>query len=96
MGETENDGFGNWCPDCGEPRGVCRCTDEPYEPTAFDADIASLEFDEMEDLLTCPTCEAVDVQWVGGDNVVNLSGPLFTRVDFFTCNACGHKWTISD
>jgi hypothetical protein len=23
-----NDGFGNWCPDCGEPRGVCRCDDE--------------------------------------------------------------------
>lgn len=22
-----NDGFGNWCPDCGLPRGVCDCDD---------------------------------------------------------------------
>ena len=25
--QIENDGFGNWCPTCGEPRGVCRCAE---------------------------------------------------------------------
>jgi len=24
-----NDGFGNWCPDCGEQRGICRCQRTP-------------------------------------------------------------------
>lgn len=26
--QLENDGFGNWCPDCGEMRGVCRCEED--------------------------------------------------------------------
>lgn len=24
-----NDGFGNWCPECGEQRGICRCQRTP-------------------------------------------------------------------
>lgn len=92
MDEIENDGFGNWCPDCGEPRGVCRCAELPYVDYE---DLLAIEQAEYDKLI-CPQCESTDTVWVGGDSVVNLSGPMLTRVDFYTCQSCGHKWTFSE
>jgi transposase-like protein len=44
----------------------------------------------------CPHCESSNVRWKGGDNIVNLGNrPTFTRVDWWTCQDCGHKWTES-
>lgn len=31
---VKNDGFGNWCPDCGLPRGICDCENAPMTHTA--------------------------------------------------------------
>ena len=49
---------------------------------------------EIPDIF-CPKCEADNVRWCGGDNVVNLGGSLFTRVDWWKCEECGKKWTES-
>lgn len=53
------------------------------------------EYDQ-ESLYYCPKCESGNIRWHGGDNVVNLGKrPIFTRVDFWTCSNCGHKWSDS-
>lgn len=39
----EDYGDPNWCPDCGEPRGVCNCEEEDGEP---DFTLDDLEWDE--------------------------------------------------
>lgn len=43
----------NWCPVCGEPRGVCQCTDEDYS-NFFDVEDDWL--DEPRERITCDRC----------------------------------------
>jgi hypothetical protein len=40
--------------------------------------------------MKCPKCGSKTVKWAGGDNIVNVSGLLFTRVDFCRCQDCQH------
>ena len=54
MIRPEDMGDPNWCPDCGEPRGVCRC-----EEMLSDAWAPALDFDDDEYhgiSCTCETC----------------------------------------
>jgi hypothetical protein len=49
-----------------------------------------------EPIYSCPECATGNIRWIGGDNAVNLGNrPTFTRVDWWTCQDCGHKWTES-
>jgi predicted RNA-binding Zn-ribbon protein involved in translation (DUF1610 family) len=50
---TEEEGDAYWCPDCGEPRGVCKC--EEIEGDLYFED----ESWELEDSGTCPYCGQV-------------------------------------
>jgi len=45
----------NWCPDCGEPRGICRCEFEAY---AEDYD-----GDGMFELI-CPHCNGTGLDYI--------------------------------
>jgi len=51
------------------------------------------DLDDYADETECPSCESVNVVYLGGDNIVNVSGPLMSRVEFYQCNDCGHKFT---
>ena len=63
----EDYGDPNWCPDCGEPRGVCRCDEEwiPLEDWSVIDEFHSAE-------CTCETClqdhPERDILYGSGDN----------------------------
>lgn len=87
--EIPNDGFGNWCPVCGEPREVCQC--DGYMPEEAD----DFDFLPDDDDLECPKCHSNAVEWQGGDSIVNvgnIAGPLFSRVNFYQCRNCGEQF----
>lgn len=45
----------------------------------------------------CPECESYNIEWNGGDTVVNVGGAAtYTYVQWFTCEDCGHKWSTSE
>jgi len=55
--------------------------------------------DDYEDVVAdwdCPKCESSNVIWIGGDTLVNVGGPLFSRVDFYCCNDCGHEFSDTE
>lgn len=53
------DADGNWCPDCGEPRGVCRCViDENKAIAGCDHDWEELWDDEVgHQCCVCMICD---------------------------------------
>lgn len=64
--QIEKDGFGNWCPTCGEQRGVCRCAEFelPYFwiPNEDDDDNWSdNDGESIEDRLICPKCNGTGI-----------------------------------
>lgn len=52
------------------------------------------EDDDHPDETECPECESNNVVYTGGDNIVNVSGPLMSRVEFYECRDCGHKFSL--
>jgi len=80
------------CEKCGEytTGRLCRSCQEQEMIDNDDSDLYDGDF--VADF-NCPKCESGNVIWIGGDNVVNVNGLLFTRVDFYRCNDCGHKFS---
>lgn len=69
------------CEECGYYKADCTCCDE-------------LDILDGDD---CPQCGSLDVAWQGGDTVVNVGkGAPLTHVDWFICEECGHKWSVSE
>ena len=54
----EDYGDPNWCPDCGEMRGICRCEERPRPDWNYDDD----DFDPDE---VCPYCNGTDLDLDG-------------------------------
>ena len=61
----------NWCPVCGEPRGVCQCTDDDYS-NYFDTEDIPRERVEckycggdgmLDDVCPCPHCDGEGFEW---------------------------------
>ena len=54
-------------------------------------------YEDDDDLDGCPKCGNPYITWQGGDTVVNVGrAATFTRVDWYTCEECGHKWSESE
>lgn len=53
--------------------------------------------DYIPDDYECPQCASLDIAWQGGDSVVNVGkGATLTHVNWYTCEECGHKWSVSE
>lgn len=48
--------------------------------------------DEALPALECRKCQSGNVEWLGGDNVVNV-GSGMSRVDWYRCGDCGHDFS---
>lgn len=60
--DIPDDGFGNFCPVCGEPRNVCQCTSEDYD-------------NYFDDLADCEPRERVECKYCGGDGMLDDISP---------------------
>lgn len=95
------------CPDCGshnlDPFDGVYYDDEELIGFRYQCNECGSQFYSDEDMTEedigylddtcCPKCESSNVVYKGGDNVVNVSGPVMSRVDFYDCYDCGHKFT---
>jgi hypothetical protein len=56
----------DWCPDCGEPRGVCRCTEGAAQDDADDED--------LDLTCSCPLCFCSNITIAGEPCIDCMSG----------------------
>lgn len=76
------DADGYWCPDCGEPRGMCRCGDTLPEDFKFCPDCNKVLLNEEESCFTCGWGFSID-----DDVTPNI---------FDTCQNCGVEFGIEE
>lgn len=41
----------------------------------------------------CPECSSENIEWLGGDSIVNVSSDHLSRVEFYKCGDCGHEFS---
>jgi len=55
-----------------------------------------LEDDDFDPDQCCPKCRVPNIDCIGADTILNLGGEkLLTRIEWFMCFTCGHKWSDS-
>lgn len=78
----------NWCPDCGEPRGVCRCEAvddfDPGEELISEDFSPDLSPDEDVEEKPIPWCEEHRCQF----EVTDRDPPGY---EFYACPECEHE-----
>ena len=77
------DADGNWCPDCGEPRGVCTCEENREAQTALYPD---------ENIDTTPICWncGEKMEWTSEYREIELEGGFMGTVydPIYECPYC--------
>lgn len=82
MGDELLDPGANWCPVCGEMRGVCRCDESDFMPEAADDwDDDDTYYDSDDELEYCEYCS-------GSGFVEELLG------ECPECDGMGYKWWL--
>lgn len=63
---------------------------EPLEPSELDdEEYDAGRFDEVDELVTCPTCEGVGGQWVE-------SRDYYTPNEWYECPTCGGEGEVRE